>query len=107
MAQPLDGTATRHLSFALITKKSNETTFASTDPNVVGTYVDEDILWTAGYAAPNQSEATAMYYEVNVKTKRKINVNDDIRLVFSEANTVSPQNTNWSGLVRCLVQTLS
>ena len=107
MASPLDGTATQHISFALITKKSNETAFSAADPNDVTTYVNEDILWTAGYSAPNQSEATGIYYSIDVKTKRKLSVNDDIRLIFSEAAAISPQATNWRGLVRCLIQTLS
>ena len=106
-ATPLDGTATEHTSMALITKKSNETAFSATDPNVVATYVDEDILWTGGYTAPNQSEAISRYFDVNVKTKRRITVNDEIRIVFSETTTISPQATRWVGVLRALVNTLS
>ncbi len=57
------------------------------DPDAIGTYVDESILWTGGCVKSAGAEEARMlnYMEINVKAKRKIISGTNVILAVSGA----------------------
>ena len=88
---------------AIIMKDATEAAVTAQDPNVITTYVDEDILWTGGYSGPPGSTSYGFNEVINVKAKRKITVDDTIRFVVSESLIASPNATRVAGVLRCLL----
>jgi len=89
-------------SRALIAKEAAEAPVGSLDPNLVTTYVNEDVLWTGGYNSVSGSTGP-VFFDVHVKTKRKITVDDEIRIVVSEALAGAPNGVSWTGILRGLI----
>ena len=80
-------------------------TDASLDPDVVQTYVDEDILWTAGWAAPGAhtlvgEAAHSHYFDVNIKAKRKVSSAEVVDLISTTNNGLIAM----SGVLRALLK---
>jgi len=68
-----------------------------TDPQVIGNWASEDILWTksAGLASPNNE----LNYDIDVKVKRRLKSSQDVRFVWGSSAAGSIR-----GVARSLVQ---
>jgi len=64
-------------------------TGAGISPATVGTYVDEDIMWTGGWDKPAVVTDTGlMHHEViDIKAKRKIQTATEVRMVLGASAT--------------------
>jgi len=75
-------------------------------PVVAATYIDEDIMWSAGQSVAVTAAANDLWVPpliVDIKTMRKITAADDLRLTMQ---TTGPAAANWSvsGVLRALVR---
>ncbi len=87
------------LYMSIVKKDQDESsTAAPMNPSALLHYIDEDILWTAGFLSPALQTAAGIrpglgYLEVNVKAKRKLATGQDISLQIASsagsAQTVS------------------
>jgi len=67
--------------------KYDEDETPSPNPLSVGTYVDEDILWsTCGQQQASIELWSGQVEQLHVKTKRRISNHDEIRLVLAASN---------------------
>jgi len=97
----LTNVATPRESRAVIVKDSVEATAVAANPALLGTYVDEDVLWTGGVRSAGL--LVGHYIEISVKTKRKITVDDNIKFIVSEEAAASPNGTTYWGILRALI----
>jgi len=83
-------------------------TSSTQDPTAVGTYVDEDILWTGGVTTTHDANGVLIggggtHMLIDVKAKRKVLEGELIRLVFANNDGTGEQMV--SGVLRCLLTT--
>ncbi len=73
------------------------------EPWLIGTYADEDVLWTATIATPatGASDGWSGHIPVDVKAMRRITSGQDVRILLQTNATV---NVVVSGLLRGLVR---
>jgi len=72
---------------------------ASTDPDNVATYVNEDILWTGGMTSSGGG-IDHVNMQINVKAKRKMRATEDINLIYACSPT---DNFIMGGVLRALL----
>jgi len=88
--------------FAYIAVQSEDA--ASDSAALVGTYADNDILWTGGWHLPfTEDLATqlAWNFTIDVKSMRKIHTGQELRLVVTNSN---PGALAITGVVRALLR---
>ena len=66
------------------TQDEDVVTGAAINPGAVGTYVDEDIMYTGGWDKPAVVTDTGLFYheEINIKVKRKIKTATELRMIL-------------------------
>jgi len=105
MARPfVDNAVQSFESRALIVKTDVDDDVADLNPATLGTYVNEDILWTGGWTARGELDQPlgGTHFDIAVKSKRKMSVADNVRFVVSEA--ASANGVTWFGTLRTLIK---
>ena len=103
-ARPLTTVNQNYLSQGIIVKTDVDDAVAVLDPQLLATYVNEQILWTCGFSykgeAATVSTTPAHYFDIDVKAKRKLTAGTNIRFVVAQETGAAA--TKWAGLMRCL-----
>jgi len=106
-ARPLVYAPQNTVSEALIVKTDVDDDVGDLDPANVATYVNESILWTAGFSAKLEAATVGIlgptYFDVNIKAKRKMTAADNVRFVCSQSQGAG--STKWTGVLRSLFST--
>ena len=74
------------------------------DPNLVVMYENTDVLWTGGAVFGPTTAQGPVYHSINVKVKRKINTDEEIRFVCNNEG-LATNDPIFFGILRGLVNT--
>ena len=91
-------------AFIAVVDEDESSVGASLDPALVGTYTDEDILWTGGFskgpATTDVGFGPTFTEQINIKARRKIHTGQEVRLQLTTMN----DEIQASGILRALLK---